>query len=59
PSSRSNSSSSIGAYTIESHIFSVPIEWERLIAVGAEVDPWQSVSGRNTKRTGGAEVGSW
>ncbi|WP_395479153.1 hypothetical protein, partial [Pseudomonas aeruginosa] len=49
----------MGAYKIESHIFSVPLEWEKLVALGAEVDPWQSVSGRNTKRSVGAEVDSW
>ncbi len=32
---------------------------QRHLWIMAEVDPWQSVSGRNTKRTGGAEVGSW
>ncbi|MFP8353065.1 hypothetical protein, partial [Pseudomonas aeruginosa] len=49
----------MGAYKIESHIFSVPLEWEKLVALGAEVDPWQSDAGRTTQLTAGAEARTW
>ncbi|MEB4807856.1 hypothetical protein RXO96_26980, partial [Pseudomonas aeruginosa] len=49
----------MGAYKIESHIFSVPLEWEKLVALGAEVDPWQSDAGRTTQFALGAEVDPW
>ncbi|MEB5126459.1 hypothetical protein RXR83_24925, partial [Pseudomonas aeruginosa] len=49
----------MGAYKIESHIFSVPLEWEKLVALGAEVDPWQSDAGRTTQFALGAEARTW
>ncbi|MDP5745588.1 hypothetical protein P3828_32750, partial [Pseudomonas aeruginosa] len=38
---------------------SVPLEWEKLIALGAEARTWRSDAGRNTPFAVGDEVDPW